>query len=348
MAVATVVDTSGRFLRRWLWDSPGRLFVGVAISVVLDWLAVRGIEWGLVVDQFQDFPAGWAVAALAIILLASVLRAYRWQVLFVRQKLPLTRLFLIQNAGIGLNNAAPVRVVSEGAQFALRTLRYRVKGGVALGTLGMERILDLVVTAALLMAGLALLPGRGEFLPYVVGAFVVAVASVLAIPLVIRISSRPFLNRIPLLVSASAYLSDLTSSWGTLSYAFFLSLVYWLMVGLCAWVLAFGMGVGITPFVATLAILGTLFFATSLPALPAAAGTFEFAIVYVLKAFGVSQALAFSYAVVIHAVLFLPPIVIAILVFSSIGLKPLTNRGGARPAEEITVASIHDQKRRTK
>ena len=145
--------------------------------------------------------------------------------LFVRQKPPLTRLFLIQNAGIGLNNAVPVRVVSEGAQFALPTLRYRVKGGVALGTLGMERILDLVVTAA--------------------------------------------------------------------------------------------------------------------------AGTFAFAIVYVLKAFGVSQALAFSYAVVIHAVLFLPPIVIAILVFSSIGLKPLTNRGGARPAEEITVASIHDQKRRT-
>ena len=112
------------------------------------------------------------------------------------------------------------------------------------------------------------------------------------------------------------------------------------MVGLCAWVLAYGMGLGISAFVATLAILGTLYFATSVPALPSSVGTFEFGVVYVLKVFDVPQALAFSYGVVIHAVLFLPPIVVAIVVFGSLGLKPLKQGAFMRPLEAGTPASV--------
>lgn len=316
-----------RLGKRWLWDTRVRLLIAVVISVVLGWLSVRGMDWGLVADQFQNFPAGWAFASLAIFILASFLRAYRWKVLFVGERVPLMRLFMVQNAGIGLNSMVPVRVVSEGAQFALLTLRYRIKGGAAIATLGVERILDMVVTAFLLMAVLALLPNKGDFLPYVVGVFMVAVASVMAVPFLIWLSGKPLLNRIPLLVSAAAYLSDLARHRAALGYAFILTLAYWLLVGVSAWVLAAGMGLGISAFVATLAILGTLYFATAVPALPAAAGTFEFAIVYVLKFFEVPQDLAFSYGVVIHAVLFLPPIVIAIAVFSAIGLKPAGDRG---------------------
>ena len=347
MAIAVVLNTSVRLAKRWIWDTQVRLLLGIAISLILGWITVRGMEWGLVADQFQNFPLGWAIASLTLIVVASFFRAYRWQVLFVRQKVPLRQLFLVQNAGIGLNNLAPVRVVSEGAQFALLTLRYGVKGGVALATLGMERILDMVVTSVLLMVGLTLLPGTGDFIPYVVGAFVVAVASVVAIPFLIRVSGKPLLNRIPILVSTAAFLSDMARSKAALTYALLLTLVHWLLVGICAWVLAHGMGLDISPFVATLAILGTIYFATALPALPAAAGTFEFGIVYVLKFFEVPEAQAFSYAVVIHAVIFLPPIIVAILVFSSIGLKPLRQRGSMSPLGEDEVTSIRGQERKT-
>ena len=346
MGIAVVLNTSARLVKRWLWDTQARLLFGVAISLVLGWLSVRGMEWGLVVDQFQDFSIGWAFLSLVIVILASFLRAYRWQALFVREKVPMMRLFMIQNAGIGLNNLVPIRVVSEGVQFALLTLRYGVKGGVALATLGVERILDMVVTAALLMAGLTLLPSKGDFLPYVVGALVVAVASVLAVPFLIWVSRKPLLNRIPLVVSAAAFLLDL-------ALAFLLTLGHWLLIGVCAWVLAFEMGLEITPFVATLTILGTIYFATALPALPAAAGTFEFAVVYVLKVFGVPHASAFSYGVVIHAVLFLPPIIVAIIVFSSIGfalkgssqkgLRPLKQVDSMRPLEEGKTISFDDR-----
>ena len=235
-----VLNTSARFAKRGLWDTQARLLLGVAVSLALGWLSVRGMEWGLVVDQFRTFPVGWA--------------------------------------------------------------------------------------------------------------FVVAVASVLAVPLLIWVSRKSLLSRIPLLVSTAVFMSDLARAKFSLGYALLMTLVHWLLVGVCAWVLAYGMGLGISAFVATLANLGTIYFTNALPALPAAVGTFEFAIVYVLKFFGVPHALAFSYGVVIHAVLFLPPIVVAMAVFSSIGVRPLRQGDSMRSLDESRAVSVDvdDQERKTK
>ncbi len=337
------LETLAQLVKRWLWDSQARVVIGVALSLILGWLSVRGMDWGLMVDQFHSFPVGWAVASLFLLILASFLRAYRWQRLFVQQRPSLMRLFMVQNAGIGLNNVVPVRIVGEGVQFALLTMRYGVKKGVAIATLGVERVLDMVVTAVLLMAGLTLLPNVGDFLPYVVGAFVVALLSVLAIPLFIWVGSKPILRTIPVLASTVDFLLDLVKAKAALSYALGLTLVHWLVIGLCAWVLSHGMGLGISPFVATLTILGTLYFTTALPALPAAAGTFEFAVVYVLKFFDVSQALAFSYGLVIHAVLFLPPIIIAMVMFFSIGINPLKKGHAPEPMDKRGTILIDNQ-----
>ena len=132
MVIAALLNTSVKLGKRWLWDTQARMLIGIAIGVVLGWLSVRGMEWGLVADQSQHSPVGWALASLVIIVLANLLRAYRWQLLFVRAKVPLMRLFTVQNAVIGLNNLVPIRVVSERAQFALLTMRYRVKAGAVL------------------------------------------------------------------------------------------------------------------------------------------------------------------------------------------------------------------------
>ena len=298
----------------------------------MGWLSIRGIDWGLVFDQFQDFPAAWAVASLTVVVAANVLRAYRWKLLFVGQQVPLLRLFLVQNAGIGLNNMVPVRVLSEGVQYALLTVRYKVNGGAVLGTMGIERILDMVVTASLLMAGLTLLPNKGEVLPYVIGAFVFAMLSVVAIPVVIKAGRFSFLRRIPLIAATITYLMELSKAKAVVGYSLLMTLGHWVLLGMGTWILAHGMDLGISPFVATLTILGTLYFTTSMPSLPAGIGTFEFAVVYVLKLFDVDQAAAFSFAVVVHAVLFLPPIVVVIGLFSSIGFNP--SKQGGKPEGE--------------
>ena len=176
---------------RWARQGPGAIVLGLAFSLGLGWLAIRGIEWGEVAGQFRDLPVTFVFFALILFIGASVLRAYRWQALFLQDKVSLWRLFLVQNVGVGLSNLVPIRLLSEVAQFTLLKWRYSVKGGTALATLGLEQVLDLVVTATLLMAALTLLPNRGDFLPYVVGVSVVAIAAVVMVRVFVWASAKP-------------------------------------------------------------------------------------------------------------------------------------------------------------
>jgi uncharacterized membrane protein YbhN (UPF0104 family) len=83
------------------------------------------------------------------------------------------------------------------------------------------------------------------------------------------------------------------------------------MIGAAAWVTADGIGLPISPVIATLVIIGTISFSTVVPAAPSAIGTFEWAVVSMLGFFDVDRSAAFGYAVLIHAVFFLPPTIIA-------------------------------------
>ena len=69
--------------------------------------------------------------------------------------------------------------------------------------------------------------------------------------------------------------------------------------------------------VATLLVIGALTFVTLVPSLPASVGTFEFAVFYLLTTIGVDDGKALGFALVIHAILFIPPILIAIMVFAT-------------------------------
>ena len=57
MVIAALLNTSVKLGKRWLWDTQARMLIGIAIGVVLGWLSVRGMEWGLVADQ-SPFPSG--------------------------------------------------------------------------------------------------------------------------------------------------------------------------------------------------------------------------------------------------------------------------------------------------
>ena len=122
--------------RRLLWSPRARLLLGISISPLVVYFIVRDIDWGALSSQLHDFPVRYALASLLIFSLAMGLRAYRWQVLFLEEKVPLHRLLLVQNAGIGLNSLSPIRIISEAVQFILLTVRYPVKKEVVAATLG--------------------------------------------------------------------------------------------------------------------------------------------------------------------------------------------------------------------
>lgn len=345
-----VLNKALRVSRSVFWSIPGRIALAVAFSLGLGWLAIRGLNWNEVVDAFKGFNAWYAVLGLVLFNAATVLRAYRWQVLFLGHRVSLWRLFLVQNTGIGMNNLSPVRVVSEPAQFVMLTVRYGLRGGPAAATLGMERVLDMVASTALLALSLIFVPVRGTLPYYLLAAFIIAAFAVAVLIFFARASTWRVVKRIRALDAFSTSVAQLWQSPGVLAYSLLLSTLYWIAVGICCWIVSLGMqGLNISPLVATLAILGTLYLTTSLPSLPMAVGTFEAAIVYVLvQFFGADQPASFSYAVLIHVMLYLPPTMIAIAVLAILGLRPRTRASEPQmpsPAETPYSSQESEEKR---
>ena len=157
-----------RLKSRLLWV--GKISLGLAISGGLGWLTVRGLDWGRVRDSLEGVSVPLVLLALVVFMLASYLKAMRWKILFVTEKISTPRLFIIQNEGTGLNNLMPLRVASEAAQFAMLTIRDGVNPATALATLGMERVMDVIATTVILGVAFFLVPEMSNFTLYIWGA----------------------------------------------------------------------------------------------------------------------------------------------------------------------------------
>ena len=299
----------------------GRILLGVAVSAALLWFAARGLEWDGVTGSLGSVSPALAALALTVFIGATYLRAARWRVLFVNGEVSTNRLFVIQNIGIGLNNVVPVRVASEAAQLAILSLRDGVRASVSLATLGMERALDLVASSLIFAVALFLVPEMERFSAFIWGAVgLAAVCAALAVFLAWSGSGERWTRRLPFFAPFAAAVSELMRHRTRMAVALAMSVLYWLLVGVTAWILASAMSLSISPTTATLVTMGTIFFATAIPAAPAAIGAFEFAVVYVLGAFGVESERAFAFALVTHAAFFLPPTLMAAALLPREGL----------------------------
>jgi uncharacterized protein (TIRG00374 family) len=301
-----------------------RLTLGILVSLGLGWLASRGLDWHQVWNALRDLPLYVVALALLVFLLSNIARAYRWQLLFIQEQISVPRLFLIENMGLGLNNVLPVRIASEAIQFMLLTLRDKISRGTALATLGMTRIMDIWASTLLLALGLLFVPGAGQLARYAAGGFVF---SLLLLALVRFLSSGsrglPLIERVSLLRTFASSLAEMEKEKARLLASLAVSLSQWIVLGISGWIVAWGMDITLSLAQAVLLILATIFVATSIPALPGAIGTFEAAMVYIMGLFNVERDLAFPYALVMHALLFLPPTILAAVLLPREGIGSL-------------------------
>ena len=303
----------------------GRIVAGVAISIGLGWLTARGLDWGLVLEAFGDVSLTMLALAVATFVFASYLRALRWRALFVNGEVSTNRLFMVQNVGIGLNNLVPIRIASEAVQLAILSIKDRVRPSVALATLGMERVLDVVASALILAIAFLFIPEMEDYGIYVWGALAFAVLCIVIVRLLAWSGNGiSWIRRLPFLLSFAKAVRDLERERMRLAVSFALSVIYWLLVGVTAWIISISFQLSITPVTATMVIMATIFFATAVPAAPSAIGTFEFAVVYMLGLFAVSHESAFGFAVITHAVFFLPPTLMAVLFLPREGIGSIS------------------------
>lgn len=310
-----------------------QLSVGAVASGGLAYLAVRSLAWRDVADTLADFPLWSVPIALVPLAVAVLLRAARWYVLLPGAGVSLKQVVLVQNAGIGLNNMLPVRMVSEPVQLALITRRYRVPFPTALATLVAGNVLDIFATAMLMGLGILLVPGlrEGRVSIQLAGALILFVISLLVFIVVARgLDAIPIAKRVHFFQQLTVAIGLLRDMPGRLWLSFFGTAGHWFFVGVAGWVISSALGIDVGPLTMATILVAAMFFTSVVPSLPGGAGTYHFAVVSMMTAVGADAAVALIFAIVVHLMIFLPPSIVALVVLWKVGVGVML-RGGEAP-----------------
>lgn len=329
--------------RRLASNRWAQLASGSIASFGLAYAAFRTIAWGDVLDTFAHFPIAYVLLSIVPLGASMMLRAGRWWILLDGEPVSFWQIFVTQNAGIGLNNMLPVRVGSEALQLGLVTRRYKIPLPHALASLVGGNVLDIFATGILMTAGVLLVPSLrdSKISIQLFGAVVMLTVSLLVMLGVSRgIDSIPIANRFDFFHRLISALRDLRGKPGRLALSFAATFLHWILMGVTGWVLALGLEIAIDPLTMATVLVAAMFFTSAMLSLPGGAGTYHFALVSMLVALGVDRALAFSFAFVMHLLVFVPPMALALVAMGRFGTHALINRKDADPIPEIRGAPV--------
>lgn len=297
-----------------------RLILGLIISALFLFWALDGLE----LDQFwfhlQGATYWWLLPGIAVYFIGVWVRTWRWHYLLRPLKaIPLRRLFPVVCIGYAGNNIYPAR-----AGEVLRAYILREQEGISvsanMATVVVERIFDGLVMLAFVMLTLPFANFGDRYNKFVLffsllfmgalGVFLLMAARpkwieqvvTLVLRYLVPIRFHQTIN--DLVMRFLAGLSSLRHGRDVLMI-FMTSVLIWLLETLKYWFVmqAFPFDV---PFTVLMLMNGIVNLTTTLPAAPGHIGTFDGPGIEVLEAFGVPQAMATGYTLVLHAALWLP------------------------------------------
>jgi hypothetical protein len=190
-----------------------------------------------------------------------------------------------------------------------------------------ERVYDVVSLLMLLFVLGPLLPTLTWFhSAEIVAVVVVGATAVLITPLLVardqtlRLAAR-LLARLPFVAAARAERAVTYGAQGFASMlrlriaitALFWTIASWLAIGLSYWLVMLAFDLRLSPLAGLLVCIA-VGLGMALPSSPGAVGVFEVAAVAGASAYGVASSTALSYALVLHAVNFVPYLVIGAVV----------------------------------
>ncbi len=303
------------------------VWIGVGVTIAFTYLAVRDAHLGDVWDALRESDKVWLVPAFAVMVVAVFLRGVRWWSLYdPASRPPLREVLRALLVGYFFNNVLPLRA-GEAVRVVSLSRRTGVSRAETAATVVVERAFDVLALLLLLFAIAPWLPDvawlqAAAFLLVVLGLLLLGSAFLLARwgTRVLRILLYP-LSWIPYL-SAERFehvLRNLVQGFVGLHSiriaieGFFWTVLSWALVAVMFWIVLLGFDFGVSPLAGALVVIA-INLALVLPSSPAAVGVFEWATVVALEAYGVADSEALSYALVVHALNFVPFIVAGVLI----------------------------------
>ena len=325
-ATAPMAPAGGR---RWV-----RPVLGLAIAAAFMYFTLRRLEWEAIRSAWRGVAPELLVLGVLSLAAGYAVRVTRWwwMLRVLDPTLPLANCFRPFLASIAVNNTVPLRAGDFVRAFGFRGA-LRVPPARVIGTLVVERVLDMFVLLALFFAGLVGV-ARGAVPPgFVVagtvlfaGCLLGILALVLAPRTVETLVARVLLGPLAGRTWASKLHGAADQFFGTLTLVLTgrraaqllaLSVAGWALEGglyaAVAWALHTG-GAPLGPWFA--AATGTL--ATLLPSSPGYVGTFDYFAILGLTAYGATRTAAAAFALLVHFLLWLPPTIVGALCFVSL------------------------------
>jgi uncharacterized protein (TIRG00374 family) len=333
-----------------MWRKP-QVWIGVLISAIALWLAFRGIEWEMVVDALAGAQYAWFIPSAISLIVAIWIRGERWRWLFgdQRNKLPRSRYFNATAIGYLVSNTFPLRLGELARIFFIARDRKQTYG-MAVSTVVVEKVLDVLVVLGLLIA--ILITGslpvpewarQGAVISGVLfgGALVVMLLMVWQRRLILRLSEA-VLSKVPRLntkkwVGVVGHVLDgfaVLQPGLPLVMVLFWSIVGWLVSALTFY-LALKAFVPDAPFTFALFTTVVTTFVLLLPATPGSIGTLQLGIQKSLAVFGVPEAVGLSFAIAFH--------VMEIVVMDLLGVVCLLREAGSWAAAKESLRSVTSQ-----
>jgi uncharacterized protein (TIRG00374 family) len=304
-----------------------QFWVGVLISILFLWLALRGLRLDRFWESIQQANYFWLLPGIAVYFVAVWVRAWRWHYLLGPiKRIPTRAMFPIVAIGYMGNNIYPARA-GEVLRAVVLKRREQVPISASLATIIVERIFDGVVMLAFVFVNLpelAKLTGDSGFVGNIqqvafwgtvafIGALVVFLLAAMFPQVTAKIGQwlidRVLPERLRENVSGimHKFLDGLASLRSPLNVlmVFFTSVIIWLLETGKYWFVMHAFNFSVS-FFALMLMNGIVNLATTIPSAPGYIGTFDAPGIAVLVAYGVNQATAAGYTLVLHVALWLP------------------------------------------
>jgi uncharacterized protein (TIRG00374 family) len=323
-------------MRRW------QFWVGVLISALFLWLALGRLNLGKFWQAVQDADYWWILPGIAVFFVDVWVRAWRWHYLLRPIKAIKARtMFPITCIGYMGNNIYPARA-GEVLRAVVLKRREGVPISASLATVIVERIFDAVVMLAFVFVNLpelAKLKGSSGFVGNIqqvaligTGLFIGALVIFLLAAMFPQVTARFgqwFIDRVlpkRLREQTSGImhrflegLASLRSPFNVLM-VFFTSVLIWLLETGKYWFVMHAFNFNVS-FFALMLMNGIVNLATTIPSAPGYIGTFDAPGIAVLAAYGVDQATAAGYTIVLHIALWLPITLLGAYFMTREGIK---------------------------
>ncbi|MCF7802803.1 MAG: flippase-like domain-containing protein [Candidatus Marinimicrobia bacterium] len=335
-----------------------QISIGLALSGVFAWLAVRNIQWHEFIKTLQQDKDWWYLLPAIILFMASFfVRAWRWHYFLQPVKsIRFHPLFSATMVGYMGNNILPVRLGEILRVYALdRSTGVSKSAGLA--TVVVERLVDVIGLLAFLIIAIIFtsLPSRFQS--------VVTIVSIVSIGLLTLLLGLTFFERRTQNILERIYnvFPDvLAEKLGTITESFleglsglrqtqhygkiiFQTLFIWTLFAFSVYfiLLAFRFDTlydmtfvsGIVVF-----LIGTA--GVLIPSSPGYVGTFHFAIVQALALYGVPNEGALGFAIVNHLLNYIPVTALGLVYFFREGLRFEQVSEAAEEVESVEPADL--------